>query len=120
VRPLWMVCLPGPAATNALGVRCALKVCPIEDAISCRNAKSRQSQAAVSLSKERLLFCSSLRNVPNVPRVVPGASYGNVDGQRYLAMDLLGPSLTSFAARHGGKLSAAAVAHIGRQCVRTA
>ena len=57
------------------------------------------------------------RAVPHIPRVAPKDNYGNDRGYRYLAMSMLGDTLTRKVDGSGGRLSAAAVAHVGRQLV---
>ncbi len=83
-----------------------------------KSAVLKQSKEAMLLAKERLLYVSLLRNVPHIPRVPPVDGYGTVQNLRFMAMDMLGVSLSRKAQEAGGRLSTAAIAHVGKQCVR--
>ncbi len=101
------------AASNATGTF-ALKTCLAHT--KATKAKTNQSPGAMLLFKERLLYLSTFRTVPHVPRLAPKAFYGDDGGYRFLVMEMLGMTLTEKLQQCGGRLSLDAVAYVGK-CV---
>lgn len=96
-----------------------MKVAPIARGPGEKKMKSTtQSAAAVGLAVERRAYVLQLKGVPHLPALPPGIAYGDDNGYRYLAMQLMSGSLLDRAKAVGGRFPDTMVAHVGVALVR--